>query len=215
MLVMVIFVLGLKRFLTDIHANAVIEGKTEKKDFSVMDVITPDFLKAFGSVIVTILKHDKFNECSENSERATPHMMLLFGFVGCAIVTGVCVLLLYVLGIPGPYPQWTPLKWLANVAGMSIIIGSGVLIKNRLDKVDGTTSYKDWYLLLIVFMIGLTGMLAEITRCAMPGIPWLTFTIYWMHLVVVFNLFAYLPFSKMAHFVYRTVAMAYAEYVGR
>ncbi len=219
--VAVILALGLKKFLTDIHANAVIEGKAEKTDFSVMDVFTPNFLKAFVNVVITILKHQKFNECSENSDRATPHMMLLFGFIGCAIVTGVCVLLLYGLNMPGPYPQMflkfipNPLKALANVAGMAIIIGSGLLIKNRLDKTDGTTSYKDWYLLAVVFIIGVTGMLAEMTRIGMPGMPAITFAIYWAHLVAVFNLFAFLPFSKMAHFVYRTVAMAYAEYVGR
>ena len=32
---------------------------------------------------------------------------------------------------------------------------------------------------------------------------------------LVFALFAYLPFSKLAHLVYRTVAMAYNEYAGR
>ena len=34
-------------------------------------------------------------------------------------------------------------------------------------------------------------------------------------LVLVWALFAYLPFSKLAHLVYRTVAMAYNEYAGR
>jgi quinone-modifying oxidoreductase subunit QmoC len=38
---------------------------------------------------------------------------------------------------------------------------------------------------------------------------------YFIHLIFVFFLICYLPFSKMAHIVYRTVAMAYNEYAGR
>jgi quinone-modifying oxidoreductase subunit QmoC len=39
--------------------------------------------------------------------------------------------------------------------------------------------------------------------------------VYWLHLIAVWALFAYTPFSKLAHLVYRTVAMAYQEYSGR
>jgi quinone-modifying oxidoreductase subunit QmoC len=42
-----------------------------------------------------------------------------------------------------------------------------------------------------------------------------TYAMYFIHLVFVFNLFAFLPFSKLAHLVYRTVAMAYNQYSGR
>jgi quinone-modifying oxidoreductase subunit QmoC len=39
--------------------------------------------------------------------------------------------------------------------------------------------------------------------------------VYFLHLIAIWCLFALTPFSKLAHLVYRTVSMAYAEYSGR
>jgi quinone-modifying oxidoreductase subunit QmoC len=61
--------------------------------------------------------------------------------------------------------------------------------------------------------LGVTGMGAQLTRLA--DWAFISCFIYFIHLVLVFCTFAYLPFSKLAHIVYRTVAMAYNEYAGR
>jgi len=206
--VVVIFALGLKRFIADIHENAVLEGKTEKKELDLFG-----FIKAIPSILPTILKHDKFSECSENKDRATAHLMVFWSFVGLFIVTNIFFVVLYVFQQHGPYSQLNPVKWLANVAGVALIIGSALMIKNRLAKKDQTSTYKDWYLLGLVFGLGVTGVLTQATRLA--GMAGVTYFIYFIHLVFVFNLFAFLPFSKLAHLVYRTVAMAYNEYSGR
>ena len=206
--VVVIFALGLKRFVADIHENAVLEGKTEKKELEIFG-----FIKAIPSILRTILKHDKFSECSENNDRATAHLMVFWSFVGLFIVTNIFFVVLYVFQQHGPYSQLNPVKWLANVAGVALIIGSALMIKNRLAKKDQTSTYKDWYLLGLVFGLGVTGVLTEATRLA--GMAGVTYVMYFIHLVFVFNLFAFLPFSKLAHLVYRTVAMVYNEYSGR
>lgn len=206
--VVVIFAMGLKRFLNDIHKNALLEGKTEKKELDLKA-----FLKSIVNVLPTILRHDKFNECSENKERSTAHMMVLFGFIGLFIVTGIFFLVLYIFHIPGPYSQLNPVKWLANVSGLALIIGGILMIKSRLSKTDQVTGYKDWYLIGLVLGLGVTGMLAEMSRLA--EVEYFSYFIYLLHLAFVFCLFAYLPFSKLAHLVYRTVAMAYDNYGNR
>ncbi len=204
----IVFLLALKRFIVDIHKNAVSEGKTDKTTLNYKEL-----LQALIRVIPTVLKHDKFNECETNRDRATPHMMVLYGFIGLFIVTAVCGMMLYLGGYAGPYPQLNPIKWLANIAGVSLVIGSGLMIKNRLSNKDTLNTYKDWLILGIVFTLGLTGMLTEMARLA--HLEYISYALYYVHLIAIFNLFAFLPFSKMAHIVYRFTAMAYAEYGNR
>jgi len=207
--VVIIFALGLKRFVTDIHNNAVFEGKTDKSSLDYKEL-----LQALVRVLPTVLKHDKFNECEANKDRATPHMMVLYAFIGLFVVTAVCGIMLYIGGLPGPYSQLNPIKWLANIAGVSLVIGSGLMIKNRLDKQEEQkTAYKDWFILGVVFVLGLTGMLTEMSRLA--HLEYISYFFYYLHLIAIFELFFFLPFSKMAHLVYRLTAMTYAEYGNR
>ena len=115
--------------------------------------------------------------------------------------------------IHGPWSQMNPVKWLANISGVALIVGTALLIKNRAGKKDQASSYFDWYLVYLAFGLGVTGMGAQLTR--LGGMAGVSFAVYYIHLVLVWALFAYLPFSKLAHLVYRTVAMAYNEYAGR
>ncbi len=203
-----IFALGLKRFVADIHANALVEGKTDKKKIDPVE-----FIRALVRVVPTILIHSKFNDCTENRERATAHMMVLFGFIGLFIVTNCFFLAEWVFHIEGPYSQINPVKWLGNISGLALIIGSALLIKNRWVRKDQINTYWDWYLVGLAFALGLTGMLTQMARLA--GLGGLSYFIYFFHLLFVWGLFAYTPFSKLAHLVYRTTALAYNEYTGR
>ncbi|MCJ7773147.1 MAG: quinone-interacting membrane-bound oxidoreductase complex subunit QmoC [Desulfobacterales bacterium] len=206
--VVTIFALGLKNFIKDIHENALLEGKTDKKELDIKALVGAS-IKA----VLTILKHDKFDECGENKDRSLSHMLVFFGFVGLFIVTGIFFFTLYVLKIHGPYSQLNPVKWLANIAGVSLVVGSILMIRNRLAKKDEVSSFKDWALIILAFSLGVTGMLTEITR--LFGLAYTSYWIYFIHLVCVFYLVAYLPFSKLAHLVYRTTALIYAEYSNR
>jgi quinone-modifying oxidoreductase, subunit QmoC len=204
----VVFALGLKRFVNDIHENAVKSGKAEDKPLDMGGLI-----QALVKVFPAILAHKKFDECGENKERSTAHLLVFYSFIGLAIVTGIFFVALYILKIHGPYSQMNPVKWLGNISGVALVIGSFLLIRSRRAQTDQSSSYKDWYLLALVFGLGVTGMGTEITRLA--GWAFITYALYYVHLMLVFCLFVYTPFSKLAHLVYRTVAMAYAQYTGR
>jgi len=203
-----VFVLGLKRFLADIHANALAEGKTNQQKIDPVG-----FAQAFIRVLPTIGKHSRFTECGENKERATAHMMVLYGFIGLFIVTNCFFIAEWVFHIEGPYSQINPIKWLGNLGGIALLIGGGLMIAKRLGQKEQTSSYKDWYLLGLVLLLGGTGLLTQMLRLGeMYG---LMAFVYFLHLIFVWALFAYTPFSKLAHLVYRTVAMTYLEYSGR
>jgi quinone-modifying oxidoreductase subunit QmoC len=58
--------------------------------------------------------------------------------------------------------------------------------------------------------VGVTGFAAEIFR--LVNIPLLAYPIYYFHLVAVMMLFLYMPYTKFAHLVYRTTAMAFERY---
>lgn len=203
-----VFALGLKRFIADMHANALKEGKTTKEKIEPVA-----FIQALIRVIPVILKHQRFSECGENKERATAHMMVLFGFIGLFVVTACFFIAEWVLHIEGPYNQINPIKWVANLGGIALVIGSGLMIANRMGKKDQVSSYKDWYLLALVLGLGGTGLLTEGLRLG-GAVGW-SAIIYFIHLLLIWLLFAYTPFSKLAHLVYRTVAIAYQEYSGR
>ncbi|MCP4691032.1 MAG: heterodisulfide reductase [Desulfobacterales bacterium] len=203
-----IFGFGLWKFVNDAHANALATGKTDKEKLDIGGVI-----KGIITILPTILKHDRFSECGENKERATAHLMVFYSFIGLFIVTNIFFVTLYVLGIHGPYSQLNPVKWLGNISGVALVIGSLLLIKNRLENKDQKSNYVDWYLLGLVFMLGFTGMGTQITRLA--DLAFLTYALYFIHLMCVWLMFAFLPFSKMAHLAYRTVSMGYNEWTGR
>ncbi|MCK4468090.1 MAG: quinone-interacting membrane-bound oxidoreductase complex subunit QmoC, partial [Desulfobacterales bacterium] len=129
--VVVVFGIGLNRFVNDMHENAVLEGKTDKEKLEIGGLI-----RALFTVLPTILKHNKFSECDENKDRNTAHLMVFYSFIGLFIVTNIFFVVLYAFQIHGPYSQLNPVKWLANVCGIALVIGSALMIKNRLGKTD-------------------------------------------------------------------------------
>jgi quinone-modifying oxidoreductase subunit QmoC len=56
-------------------------------------------------------------------------------------------------------------------------------------------------------------MLTEIVR--LMGNVGLAYPMYFVHLVFVFYVIAYLPYSKLAHLLYRPLAIIHAKNVGR
>jgi quinone-modifying oxidoreductase subunit QmoC len=155
-----------------------------------------------------ILSHEKFNTCGENKDRYIGHLAVFYGFVAAFITTGFVMVQYWVLGMHTPYPQFSHVKLIGNFAGLAIITGGVLLFARRIANKKSVSNYYDWSLIALVTGLGVTGLLTEIIRLTGSEIAYPS---YLIHLMFVFYLIAYLPFSKMAHIAYRTTAMAFAR----
>ena len=93
---------------------------------------------------------------------------------------------------------------------------AAMIIKNRLKErgFETHTSSFDWIFVGIVLLVGLSGFLAQLMRM-MNFPPVIAYSTYFLHLVLVFYIIIYMPYSKLAHFVYRTVAITYTKMMKR
>lgn len=178
------------------------------------------------AITLEILPHTKFTECGDDLEKTSRkigHMCLIFGFISLAIVTGVFFVGHWMGRIPGlefiymevPLPFTNPMKILAQIGMVLLLVGLTMLTlrRIRLNPDNQTSNWYDWYLIGVIWVVGITGALTQFFRLA----DWatLTYLIYYLHLVSVFMLIAYLPWSKLGHLVYRTAVITYIRYMGR
>jgi quinone-modifying oxidoreductase subunit QmoC len=161
-----------------------------------------------------VLTHRHFKECVVDRARYLAHLNILWGFVLLAATTTCVAAGVYLFHQETPYALSNPIKWIGNVGGLALILGALLAIFHRLSQTDaGKGAYFDWLFLLVVLAAGLTGFLTEILRLA--RVAGVAYPVYFAHLVFVWFLFAYLPFSKFAHSFYRLAALVFAQDTGR
>lgn len=192
------------------------EGLETKGDFRPSCL---QFAKEFLlPAVQEIIAHNRFNECGANQDRVKGHKPLMLAFIGLLIVTTYGFIRKDLLGIVmpsmhGPIPLWDPIKILANVSAVAMIYGIFLLWGKRSndEAASGTKgTFYDWFLIYEIAAVGVSGLLAELTRLA--GIGSLAYLFYYIHLVAIMMLFLYMPYTKFAHLVYRTFAMAFERY---
>ena len=167
------------------------------------------------ATVKEILTHDKFKKCEENKYRYLGHLGIMYGFLLIAIGTGIAFLMMYGLNIHPPFHQLSPPKVLGHLGVIALIIGLILVIRGRLseDESVSKSTYQDWYLLIMLLVVAVTGQAIEFIRFA--DIAWLAYWGYIVHLVFVFTLIGYFPYSKFAHMFYRFVAILHSKYTGR
>ncbi len=184
---------------------------------------------AVSETISEIIAHKRFDKCETTKARSTAHKLVFFSFIGLFITTilafGKVILqpgsgYLAYLGHPVEVSAafltglTVVFKIIGNVSAVALIIGIFLVMSNRMKNAPkaGIGSYYDWLFITIVAGLGITGLLAELLRLANTPIAYPT---YMIHLSFVFFLFAYAPFSKMAHMFYRATAMVFGKMTGR
>ena len=174
-----------------------------------------DIVNSITGTLIDIFTHKKFSACGVAKDRKVSHLLVFYSFIGLAITTSLGVFYVYGLKWEMPYPQTNILKLIGNASAVGLLVGMTYMITNRMKNQAkaGLGSYFDWLLIVIIFGTCVTGILAEVIRLAKLPVP--AYITYFAHLVFIFVLFAYAPFSKMAHMVYRTTAMVFARHIQR
>jgi quinone-modifying oxidoreductase subunit QmoC len=173
-------------------------------------------LQGLGAVALEILGHRRFESCGAARPRRAGHLLLLWGFIGALLTTTAVAAADYVFGMELPLRQVHPVKILGNVSAVLLVVGVVWLIVNRLTRnreTTGTSRAFDSFFLVQVVVVIFTGVGAELGRYALP-VP-LALAIYVVHLGAILSLFLTFPFSKFAHALYRTLAMAHERLTPR
>jgi quinone-modifying oxidoreductase subunit QmoC len=171
------------------------------------------FIPALCSAVREILAHRKFSECEQFPLSRWAHVAVFYGFLTLFALAGVVAMLVRV-GLPYPFPVLHPLKIVGNLAAGLVILGTVYFLyqRRRASANDDPSSWFDWMLLLNLLLLSITGMLTEVFRYA--DIAALAYPTYFVHLLFAFVLLVSLPYSKLAHVVYRTLALTARRYQG-
>ncbi len=188
------FALGIARFVRALRAAGA--------SGPILEGLVPAFRE--------IATHSQFSKCGLHAGRRVGHLLSFWGFGGLAL-TGTVVGLGSMAGLMHtPLPLASPLKIFANVCAAAILAGCLILLAERIKNQDerAASTYFDWFFLLTLAGVVVTGIASELLRLA--AAVTVMYAVYYVHLVLIFALLLYAPYSKFAHLAYRTVAIAAA-----
>lgn len=175
-----------------------------------------------------VISASRFSDCEDGPKTGQPqtsrrfsHTVLVWSFCILAFVTAVVALghwggkIFPAILIETPMPQHFWVKIMANIGALMLVVGLFCLTWRRLglNPRHQSSSWYDWYLLWIIWAVAVTGVLTQSFRLC--DCVHLAYIVYYVHLVAVWMLFAWAPWTKLGHFVYRTAAMTYVKMYGR
>jgi len=162
---------------------------------------------SFFKTISKILRHKDFNKCKTNRLNYISHLLVFWGFALLLIVTMFAII--GVLLFEYPFSITHPVKIAGNIGGIALIFGSGLMLVNRFNKRKkrGVGNYTDYLFVISLFLLGFSGMLVEGARVHEMNFA---YHLYFVHLLLVWVVIIYIPFTKFSHFIYRTIVMLYS-----
>lgn len=170
-------------------------------------------LKWLGPELVTMRRH---GQCEEAQIQSTPwhltprlvHWTIMWGFIGLLGATTWDFVVGYLLGIP----WFLPARVLGTVSGIVMLCGVTISLIRRFQNREPAYQHSvtaDWWLLLFLFLLAITGFWLE-----------LAVTFHWqgalhevillVHTVMALELVLLIPLTKLAHVVYRPLALLVA-----
>ena len=175
---------------------------------------------AFVAMIGEILGQRRYRDCEKDKEKpegALPvrrwfvHYAIMGGMVGLALAT---VLDYFIKNPDAGVPVYYPIRLLGIIAGLFLIYGTSVAIVQRLRKKTkyyAHTALSDWTFLAMLWLIGVTGFVLTLGEYATFRGAWID-VVFLFHVGLAMELIVLLPFTKLAHVIYRPIALWMAEF---
>ena len=195
---------GGRRFWQAIRRSEV-DLPAVRKSFSVCLLLT----------IGDIMRHTYFNWCKVNRPRGHAHMGILYGFLFLFAATTGAAIYTIILDRELSLPLLDPVKVIGNVGGIALFVGLTWVSWRRLARRHeaGRSDYFDWNFVGVLYALAITGFVLEALRFA--NLREWAYPMYMVHLVFYFMLVTYLPYTKFAHVIYRTLALVHARQIDR
>jgi ferredoxin len=139
------------------------------------------------------------------------HAVTVWGFLGLLAATGLDygLALLGIKATGTPVPVWYPVRLLGTIAGLLLIYGTTLLIVDRARAANRSvrsSTTADWLLLALLWVTGVTGLVLELALY-LPSAPTWGYWVFLLHVAVAMELVLLAPFMKLAHAVYRPIAL--------
>ncbi|MFH1474527.1 MAG: 4Fe-4S dicluster domain-containing protein [Chloroflexota bacterium] len=143
------------------------------------------------------------------------HATVLWGFLGLLLATGLDygLALLGIKETGTPVPIWYPVRLLGTIAGIMLVYGTTVMIVDRFRAASQSVARSapaDWTLLALLWISGTTGFGLELALY-LPEPPTWGYWVFLLHVAIAMELVLLAPFMKLAHAVYRPVALFFVE----
>jgi ferredoxin/nitrate reductase gamma subunit len=144
------------------------------------------------------------------------HAVTVWGFLGLFAATlldyGFALIGLKATGTP--VPIWYPIRLLGTLAGVMLIYGVTSLMVDRYRVANRSvkrSTTADWMLLGLLWVTGVTGFVLELALY-LPSAPSWGYWVFLVHVAVAMELMLLAPFMKLAHAVYRPVALFFVAF---
>jgi len=146
------------------------------------------------------------------------HAATMWGFLGllAATILDYGLALLGIKETGTPVPLWYPVRLLGTVAGIALVYGATMLIVQRYrgrERSVRQSTAADWTLLALIWLTGVTGFALELALY-LPSAPSWGYWMFLFHVAIAMELVILAPFMKLAHAVYRPVALFFLALAG-
>lgn len=158
--------------------------------------------------VINYFTQKKWRKCGTGPSSAwARHFLLFSGWVAMEVLV---MIFLTSFQTDVVHPFWHPTRIVGYYATIALLVGSISMLYGRLYKKDENlhrySDFMDVFFLVLIVVITLSGIMVHFAR--LGGFPLTTYTIYVFHVAIcVAMLMIMLPFGKLAHLMYRPLAI--------